>query len=104
MIRNEPYRHEYLASIIFQMLPLDAVAAAPLIACAAVCVGGAAISQSTWDAFAGLGVPLVSQYGQTELGGMALLGSAAAPIGGMRPVPGVSFTLGSSDDAIGSGA
>ena len=40
-----------------------------------------------------LQVTLLSQYGQTELAGMVLLGSPQAPSGAMRPVPGVTWRL-----------
>ena len=38
-------------------------------------------------------VTLLSQYGQTELAGMVLLGSPQAPAGAMQPVPGLRWRL-----------
>ena len=65
------------------MLPLltTPAEAAPLRACGAVLYGGAPLGAAALGALRALGVAPVSQYGQTELGGMALLGSPCAPRG-----------------------
>ena len=77
-------------------------AAAPLRRCAAVLYGGAPLSPAAFAAFDALGITAISQYGQTELGGMALIGSRHAPTAGaMRPVPGLTCRLRAKADATG---
>ena len=60
------------------MLPLTSEAAQPLVSCAAVFYGGASMSEALGDQLRALGVRLFAQYGQTELGGMALIGGVAS--------------------------
>ena len=75
------------------MLPLDADTIATLRACKAVMYGGAPLSHAAWIEMRKNGICVLSQYGQTELGGMALIGSGMAPYGGLAPVPGVTAAL-----------
>ena len=69
--------------------------AATLRSCAAVLYGGAQLTRSTADALANAGVRCYSQYGQTELGGMALMGAPDCTERGgwMRPVGGIRMRL-----------
>ena len=55
-----------------------------------------------YDALRARGVALASQYGQTELGGMVLLGAPDAPRGLLRPV-GVGVALRSDADGAAAG-
>ena len=67
--------------------------AAVLRRCSAVLYGGAPLSAATIHAFRACGVALYSQYGQTELGGMVLLGDGAGQAGSMRPLEGITISL-----------
>ena len=72
-------------------------AAATLRSCAAVLYGGAQLADDTAEALSASGVALYSQYGQTELGGMALMGGPGVTPGWLRPVGGIGVELRQSD-------
>ena len=81
--------------------------AATLRSCAAVLYGGAALAADVAEVLSGSGVALYSQYGQTELGGMALMGAPGGAPGTLRPVGGISVRLdqptGAARDALKGG-
>ena len=55
--------------------------------------GGSSISSAAHAELRRCGVPVASQYGQTEVGGMAMIGEPGAPHGLLKPVCGVSCQL-----------
>ena len=59
------------------------------------------MAESSVSSLQALGVWPVSQYGQTELGGMAMIGSPQGPTGAMRPVPGIHARLEYDERAAG---
>jgi acyl-coenzyme A synthetase/AMP-(fatty) acid ligase len=68
-------------ALLEALVPLTAEECAPLAECAAVLYGGSSLAEHTAVSLREGGVRLCSQYGQTELGGMAMLGHPSAPHG-----------------------
>ena len=82
-----------MISISAGELHVNSEDAATLRSCKAVLYGGAHMSFSTASCLRSNGIAIHSQYGQTELAGMVLIGAPGAPHGGMRPVRGIQARL-----------
>ncbi|KAL1510319.1 hypothetical protein AB1Y20_006639 [Prymnesium parvum] len=98
----QPSIVDTVPALLEAMLPLSHERAAPLRACAAVLYGGSSLRPAVAAALRAVGVRLCSQYGQTELAGMALLGPPEAAHGCMRPVGSLRCRLVPRDGEEGS--
>ena len=75
--------------------------AAPLKSLAYLLAGGAALNEELLlPICAAHGVPLWPHYGQTELGGPALLGGLEGSLSAMRPPPGIGWDLRLEDGSL----
>ena len=90
-----------LTIFVFPCSEADTAAVAPFVTSASsrlklVLYGGCALSAAAYKRLTALGVPLSPQYGQTEVGGMAMIGRPGV-YALMQPVPGVEVALVSDD-------